>query len=169
MHSLKVYRAANGLTQKQLADQFGVSRETLARWEIDARKIDPARLPQISKVTGIPAAKLLPSGQVYRGNEMTSFVMRGDVSCGAFTRSGWLRRTKYGDAYRQTGTLLSLHRIGRFSHDIFGQKKQQHILPRSLVGTNERQNAGLLVSSSLLTRYTQNYSRKWVNARVVEQ
>ena len=60
MHSLKVYRAANGLTQKQLADQFGVSRETLARWEIDARKIDPARLPQISRVTGIPAAKLRP-------------------------------------------------------------------------------------------------------------
>jgi transcriptional regulator with XRE-family HTH domain len=60
MHPLKAHRAAKHLTQKQLADQFGVSRETLARWEIDVRKIDPARLPQITQLTGIPAALLRP-------------------------------------------------------------------------------------------------------------
>lgn len=60
MHPLKAHRAAHGLTQKQLADKFGVSRETLARWEIDARKIDPARLPHITQLTGISAAELRP-------------------------------------------------------------------------------------------------------------
>lgn len=60
MHPLKAHRTAKGLTQKQLAAQFGVSRETLARWEIDARRIDPERLPQISQLTGISPAELRP-------------------------------------------------------------------------------------------------------------
>lgn len=36
---LKLLRQAMGLTQQQLAEQIGVSREAVARWEIETRGI----------------------------------------------------------------------------------------------------------------------------------
>ena len=48
------------LSQRQLADLLGVSRETIWRWETGARKIEASRLPQIAELTGIPARELRP-------------------------------------------------------------------------------------------------------------
>ena len=60
MHPLKQYREDRQLTQRQLAELLDVKRNALARWEAGMRKIDPARLPKIAEVTGIPATQLRP-------------------------------------------------------------------------------------------------------------
>ena len=48
------------LSQGQLAKSIGVTRETVARWELGARKIKEKNLPVVSRVTGIPARVLRP-------------------------------------------------------------------------------------------------------------
>ena len=73
------------------------------------------------------------------------------------------------DAYRQArDTIVPAPYWTVFARYIWPEKTAAQ-LAASLVATNEQQNAGSLVSLSLLTRYTQNYSRKWANARVVKQ
>jgi transcriptional regulator with XRE-family HTH domain len=59
-HPLKTYRLESGLTQRQLAAMFDVSRTTVARWEARSRKVDKDLLPQITEKTGIPARDLRP-------------------------------------------------------------------------------------------------------------
>lgn len=57
---LKAYRAAAKLTQGEAAELAAVARETWARWETGAIKIDENRLPAISEMTGIPKRDLRP-------------------------------------------------------------------------------------------------------------
>lgn len=59
-HPLKEYRKREKLSQGELASQFGVVRETVARWETGVRKIDLDKLSEVSRVTGIAAEKLRP-------------------------------------------------------------------------------------------------------------
>lgn len=58
-HPLAAYRKQRGLTQKGLAAEFGVARETIARWET-GRKIDDDLLPMVSERTGIARGTLRP-------------------------------------------------------------------------------------------------------------
>lgn len=60
MHPLKLYREQESITQKELAERLQVKRNAVARWEAGMRRIDPARLPQITQLTGIPASELRP-------------------------------------------------------------------------------------------------------------
>lgn len=57
---LKKYRNDHGLTQQGLADQIGVKRETVARWEGGHRRIDQAKLDEVAKTTGLPRRELRP-------------------------------------------------------------------------------------------------------------
>lgn len=59
VHPLAAYRKRHGLTQKDLAAQFEVARETVARWET-GRKIDDALLPRVADRTGIARGVLRP-------------------------------------------------------------------------------------------------------------
>lgn len=61
-HPLKKYRRSQSprLTQGRLAKALRVSRTTVARWEIGARKIDPELVAIISAMTGIPKRELRP-------------------------------------------------------------------------------------------------------------
>jgi transcriptional regulator with XRE-family HTH domain len=59
-HPLKTYRSARSLSQGKLADQLGVTRTTVARWETGTRKVDHELLPKISEATGIAPSDLRP-------------------------------------------------------------------------------------------------------------
>lgn len=62
LHPIKAYRKAQTppLTQEQLGKKLGVLRETVARWETRAHKIDINWLAKITKKTGIAARDLRP-------------------------------------------------------------------------------------------------------------
>ena len=59
-HPLKAYRFKHELSQAALADQLGVSRHTVIRWETGDRKVDRSKLAYVSQITGIPAKDLRP-------------------------------------------------------------------------------------------------------------
>jgi transcriptional regulator with XRE-family HTH domain len=59
-HPLRAFRKTKDMTQRALADELGVARETLARWELGLSKIDPELLPAVSEFTGIPKRDLRP-------------------------------------------------------------------------------------------------------------
>jgi len=59
VHPLVAYRKQHGLTQKGLAVQLDVARETVARWET-GRRIDDDLLPMVSDRTGIARGVLRP-------------------------------------------------------------------------------------------------------------
>jgi transcriptional regulator with XRE-family HTH domain len=59
-HPLKAYRDREGLTQAELGKRLGVPRNSVARWEIGARKIDTALVPSVAQKTGIPPRELRP-------------------------------------------------------------------------------------------------------------
>jgi helix-turn-helix protein len=59
VHPLVTYRKQHGLTQKDLAAQLDVARETVARWET-GRRIDDGLLPMVSEHTGISRGALRP-------------------------------------------------------------------------------------------------------------
>jgi antitoxin CcdA len=50
--SLKDARRRLGLTQQQVADELGVSRQAVTHWE-RGKPIDPDRLPRLSRLLGI--------------------------------------------------------------------------------------------------------------------
>jgi transcriptional regulator with XRE-family HTH domain len=62
LEALKEFRKSQEppLSQRQLAHLLEVTRETIARWESGARKIDDDRLPAVSQKTGISPTKLRP-------------------------------------------------------------------------------------------------------------
>lgn len=62
VHPLKTYRNNQDppLSQEQLADQLGVARTTVARWETGTRKVDTEKLSDIAEKTGIAPADLRP-------------------------------------------------------------------------------------------------------------
>lgn len=61
-HPLKTYRTSKTPRQSQagLADELGVARLTVLRWENFQRQIDEDLLPGIEQKTGIPAKVLRP-------------------------------------------------------------------------------------------------------------
>lgn len=62
VHPLRAYREKHQppLSRAELADELGVGRPTLFRWESGKRKIDPELLPRVTEKTGISAKELRP-------------------------------------------------------------------------------------------------------------
>jgi DNA-binding transcriptional regulator YdaS (Cro superfamily) len=61
-HPLVAYRESQQppLSRAKLAEKIGVRRPTIFRWETGDRKIDESKLPDVIRVTGIPAKELRP-------------------------------------------------------------------------------------------------------------
>lgn len=62
--SLKSLRAAQGLSQQQLANKLFVDRSTVARWETGDRNPDIAILPRIAECLKVDTATLLNAARV---------------------------------------------------------------------------------------------------------
>lgn len=62
--SLKSLRAAQGLSQQQLANKLFVDRSTVARWETGDRNPDIAILPRIAECLKVDTATLLDAARV---------------------------------------------------------------------------------------------------------
>lgn len=60
MHALRQYRLARNLSQGSLAEEIGVSRATVTRWENGARRVDTDILPRLVEITGLSPAQLRP-------------------------------------------------------------------------------------------------------------
>lgn len=56
--ALKQYRKARNLSLEAMANELGVSRRTLIRYE---HEVPPCRVVELAKKTGIPSADLIPS------------------------------------------------------------------------------------------------------------
>lgn len=61
-HPLRSYRENRTpkLSQAALAQELGVNRLTVVRWETGVRKIDKSKLSDVSSKTGIPTKELRP-------------------------------------------------------------------------------------------------------------
>lgn len=57
--NLQLLRRRTGLSQQQLAEQLGVSRQAISKWELDAAKPDLDNLLQISRLFAVSADELL--------------------------------------------------------------------------------------------------------------
>ena len=57
-HPLKTYREDKGLTQEALADQIGVTRATINRWE-NGRRPGVSDAERVAGITSIPVVVLL--------------------------------------------------------------------------------------------------------------
>ena len=57
--SLKLKRKALGWTQAELAERLGVQRETIARYETGARRLDSEKLLALSRLLGCTVDELL--------------------------------------------------------------------------------------------------------------
>lgn len=60
VHPLRQYRKDQNITTQKLADDLGVSRPTLWRWETGERMVDRTRLSKIYEKTGILPKALRP-------------------------------------------------------------------------------------------------------------
>lgn len=58
MEDIKRLREAQGKTQKQLADEMGVERSTVAKWEAGTAFPRGAKLPKLAEVLGCSVSDL---------------------------------------------------------------------------------------------------------------
>lgn len=58
MEDIKRLREAQGKTQKQLADEMGVERSTVAKWETGTAFPRVDKLPKLAEVLGCSVADL---------------------------------------------------------------------------------------------------------------
>lgn len=58
MEDIKRLREAQGKTQKQLADEMGVERSTVAKWEAGIAFPRADKLPKLAEVLGCSVADL---------------------------------------------------------------------------------------------------------------
>lgn len=65
--NLQQLRRQNGLSQQQLAEQLGVSRQAVSKWELNAAKPDIDTVIQISLLFHVSIDELL-TGQPFEGN-----------------------------------------------------------------------------------------------------
>ena len=56
-------RKARGLSQEALAEQLGVSRQAISRWELGETTPDLAKLKQLSELYGVSTDYLLQIGR----------------------------------------------------------------------------------------------------------
>jgi transcriptional regulator with XRE-family HTH domain len=60
MNAIFKYRLDHKLTQEQLAEQLGISKASVCRFESGVRKPSVKRVDKITELTGIPRHELRP-------------------------------------------------------------------------------------------------------------
>lgn len=60
MNAILKYRQDHALTQEQLAEQLGITKASICRFERGERKPSVKRVDEITKITGIPRHELRP-------------------------------------------------------------------------------------------------------------
>lgn len=58
MYTVKLARIATGLTQVQMAEKMGISRDTYRKIEKDPEEATVAQAKQIAEITGIPVGEI---------------------------------------------------------------------------------------------------------------
>lgn len=81
--NLQTLRRQNGLSQQQLAEQLGVSRQAVSKWELDAAKPDIDNVIQISRLFDVSIDELL-TGEPFRNAR--SFPQPMEATSGKRTR-----------------------------------------------------------------------------------
>lgn len=81
--NLQTLRRQNGLSQQQLAEQLGVSRQAVSKWELDAAKPDIDNVIQISRLFDVSIDELL-TGKPFRNAR--SFPQPVEATSGKRTR-----------------------------------------------------------------------------------
>jgi len=66
---IKILRTRNHLTQAQLADLIGVSRQAEAKWESGATAPDITKIPDLAKALGTTSDELLSPNPIKEGEE----------------------------------------------------------------------------------------------------
>lgn len=67
--TLKAARVNANLTQIQFANALGVSKLTVSEWETGKRRIKPAYLPAIARVTGVSVDDIILPVVITKGNK----------------------------------------------------------------------------------------------------
>lgn len=68
---LKEYRRREGMSQQQLADELGVSRQSVVRWEKESNTPSDHELKKISDLLGLSAQQLLNEDETTVSEETT--------------------------------------------------------------------------------------------------
>lgn len=97
---IQLLRKQQGLSQEALADQLGVSRQAVSRWETGSALPDAGNLLQLSRLFGVTADSLLSDDC-----DPTPPV--------SAQPGGWLRRKKTAPGRRVPGRSRS---AGQFRH-----------------------------------------------------
>lgn len=56
---ISTLRKENGLTQKQIADQLGITDKAVSKWERDIAFPDTATIPKLAEILGVSVEELL--------------------------------------------------------------------------------------------------------------
>lgn len=67
-HPIQAFREREGLSREGLAQQLGVDRVTVFRWETGRRNIGRRLWSKIIEVTGLPEAQIAGVEQMERSN-----------------------------------------------------------------------------------------------------
>jgi len=92
-------RKANGMTQKDLADQLNVSDKTVSRWERDEGAPDLAMIPVIAEIFGVTCDELLrgerksPAERQLKSEQELDFEERGFTVKGEKQKQRLLKQT----------------------------------------------------------------------------
>lgn len=71
-------RKENSLSQEELAEKLGVTRQTISKWELGQTTPDMEKLSQISNVFGVSVDELLnETGDIYQNNPVNDTKKRG--------------------------------------------------------------------------------------------
>ena len=97
------YRKKKGLSQEVLAQQLGVSRQSVSKWERDESMPEAEKLPMLAKALGVSLDTLL-TGEAETPQAAEPYPVRG----GGFGRVAWLFR-RWGWI---GGLILSLYGAG---------------------------------------------------------
>lgn len=98
------YRKLKGLSQEQLAQQLGVTRQSVSKWERDESMPEAEKLPLLAQTLGVSLDVLLTGEPEPQPKQKESYPHRG----GAFGKITWLFR-RWGWI---GGLILSLYGVG---------------------------------------------------------
>lgn len=113
---LLALRTRAGLSQEALAEQLGVSRQSISKWETDGSIPDLDKLVRLSEIFGVTLDELVkgasaPEAATQEDTAPTSLLHRGQAFYGrnAYLLGWLLVASGVWDAVRQIQGLLSFH------------------------------------------------------------